>query len=365
VVTDGPIKEVVLKGDRADLSLLPIPTHNALDAGPYICSGLGICKDPESGRHNVGIYRHMVHDRRTLGAWIYQAHHGYYIWRRYAERNQPMDFAIAIGHHPGALMGAISRFPGVGGEYEGSGGLLGEPLELVKGETVDLLVPARAEIVVEGQIHPTELRQEGPFGEWPRYYTATGPKPVMQVTAITLRKRPIYLDIFAAHPEHNIVGGLPRMGSVYRRVREVVPSVKAVNMPMSGGARAHCYISMKKNTDGEPKLAAFAALMTENNIKLVILVDDDIDVFNEPEVLWAVATRFEADRDLIVMPYCLGGQIFPTAYDWTRNNPGKMNTKVIMDATKPAPPTPFPERAQVPKEWLDRIDLESYLRPWR
>ncbi|MBI2879963.1 MAG: UbiD family decarboxylase [Candidatus Tectomicrobia bacterium] len=364
VVSDAPVKEVTLTGDRADLSILPIPTHNALDAGPYICSGLGICKDPESGKHNVGVYRHMVHDAKTLGNWVYQAHHGYYIWQRYAARGEPMPFAIAIGHHPGAIMGAISRYPGVGGEYDGSGGLLGEPLELVPAETVDLLVPARAEIVIEGTVHPTELRQEGPFGEWPRYYTATGPKPVVHVTAITMRKNPIYFDLFAAHPEHNIVGGLPRMGSVYRRVKEVVPSVKAVNMPMSGGARAHAYISLKKSADGEPKQAAFAALMAENNIKLVILVDDDIDVFNEPEVLWAVMSRFEADRDLIVMPYCLGMKVYPTAYDITRNAPGTMNTKMILDATKPAPPAPFPERAQVPGEWVDRINLKAYIRPW-
>jgi 2,5-furandicarboxylate decarboxylase 1 len=251
VVSDGPVKEVVLKGNDADLSKLPIPTHNALDAGPYICSGLGICKDPENGKHNVGIYRHMVHDSKTLGSWVYEAHHGYYVWQRYSEMNEPMPFAIAIGHHPGAIMGAISRYPGIGGEYGSSGGLMNEPLELVPAETVDILVPARAEIVVEGTVHPTELREEGPFGEWPRYYTATGPKPVMNVTAITMRKEPIYFDLFAAHPEHNIVGGLPRMGSVYSRVKEVVPSVKAVNMPMSGGARAHAYISLKKSVDGE------------------------------------------------------------------------------------------------------------------
>ncbi len=363
-VSHGPVKETVITGKDADLSVLPITTHNALDAGPYICSGLGICKDPETGKHNVGIYRHMVHDHKTLGNWIYEAHHGYYVWQRYAEQNEPMPFAIAIGHHPGLIMGAISRYPGIGDEFNGAGGLMNEPLEIVPAETVDLMVPARSEVIIEGTVHPTELRQEGPFGEWPRYYTATGPKPVMTITAITMRKDPIFFDLFAAHPEHNIVGGLPRMGSVYRRVKEVVPSVKAVNMPMSGGARAHAYISLKKSVDGEPKQAAFAAFMAENNVKLVILVDDDIDVFNESEVLWAVMSRFEADRDMIVMPNCLGMRVFPTAYDITRDNHGTMNTKVIMDATRPAPPTPFPERAQVPPKWIEQIDLKDYIKPW-
>ncbi|MDP7386652.1 MAG: UbiD family decarboxylase [Nitrospinota bacterium] len=363
-VSDGPVKEVVLTGDDADLSVLPITTHNALDAGPFICSGLGICKDPETGKHNVGIYRHQVHDNKTLGNWIYEAHHGYHVWQRYSEMNEPMPFAIAIGHHPGAVMGAVSRYPGVGGEFDGSGGLMNEPMEIVPASTVDLMVPARAEVVVEGLMPPSDMKHEGPFGEWPRYYTATGPKPYINVTAITMRKDPIYFDIFAAHPEHNFVGGLPRMGSIYRRVKEVVPSVTKVNVPMSGGARAHVYISMKKSVDGEPKQAAFAAFMAENNVKLVILVDDDIDVFNEPEVLWAVMSRFEADRDLIVMPNCLGNKVYPTSYNITRDGLGTMNTKVIMDATRPAPPTEFPKRAQVPPEWIEKIDLANYIKPW-
>ena len=261
-------------------------------------------------------------------------------------------------------MGAVSRYPGVGGEFDGSGGLMNEPMEIVPASTVDLMVPARAEVVVEGLMPPSDMKHEGPFGEWPRYYTATGPKPYINVTAITMRKDPIYFDIFAAHPEHNFVGGLPRMGSIYRRVKEVVPSVTKVNVPLSGGARAHVYISMKKSVDGEPKQAAFAAFMAENNVKLVILVDDDIDVFNEPEVLWAVMSRFEADRDLIVMPNCLGNKVYPTSYNITRDGLGTMNTKVIMDATRPAPPTEFPKRAQVPPEWIEKIDLANYIKPW-
>ncbi|MDP6618484.1 MAG: UbiD family decarboxylase, partial [Nitrospinota bacterium] len=108
----------------------------------------------------------------------------------------------------------------------------------------------------------------------------------------------------------------------------------------------------------------FAAFMAENNVKLVILVDDDIDVFNEPEVLWAVMSRFEADRDLIVMPNCLGNKVYPTSYNITRDGLGTMNTKVIMDATRPAPPTEFPKRAQVPPEWIEKIDLANYIKPW-
>lgn len=363
-VNSAPVKEVILTGERADLGLLPIPTHNALDGGPYICSGVGIIKDPDTGRQNAGVYRHMVYGPRSLGNYMVRAHHIFYLWRRYSERGQEMDIAIALGHHPALMMGAISRHPGAGGELEVAGALLGEPLEVIPAETVDLLVPAAAEIIIEGKILPGETREEGPFGEWPRYYTSFGPQPHLRVTAITMRRDPIYQDLCAAHSDHLVVGGLPRMGSLLMRVREVIPTVKAVNLPMSGGARAHCYISMKKQTEGEPKQAAFAAFTVENDVKMVIVVDDDINVFNEADVLWAVATRFEADRDLIVMPYCQGIELLPTAYGPNRNEHGNLNTKLILDATKPCPPAPFPERADVPPDLLRSLNLSEYVEPY-
>jgi 2,5-furandicarboxylate decarboxylase 1 len=274
--------------------------------------------------------------------------------------------ALVIGHHPAVQMAAVAKVPGIGGELEVAGGYLGEPLEVVRGETVDLPIPARAEIVIEGYVHPGQQHFEGPFGEWPHYYAKTGDQPVIVPTAILMRHDAIYQDIFAAHPEHNLVGALPRMGSIFRRVQEVVPTVKAVNLPYSGGGRVYCYISIRKTVDGEPKQAAFAALVAEPNIKHCIVVDDDIDVFNEAEVLWALATRFEADRDMFVMPYCLGSHLNPTAYTYERDGThGYMQTKVIFDATRPAPPAYFPPTAKVPDEVVDRIDLNEYLEPYR
>jgi 2,5-furandicarboxylate decarboxylase 1 len=361
VVADAPVKHVVLGNDDADLSRIPILTHNELDGGPYISGGVMLTRDPDTGETNAGIYRHQLHDSKTLGVAIGTGHHAHYIWRRYAELGQPMPVAIVVGHHPAFLMGAVSRLPQVGGELEVAGSLLGEPVELVKAEDSDLLVPARAEIVIEGYIPPDETRYEGPFGEWPRYYALQGPQPIIKITSISHRQDAIYQDVFAAHPEHNTLGALPRMGSLYRRVKGVVPSLKALNLPMSGGGRAHCYISYRKGTEGEGKSAAFQVLAAEPDVKLIILVDDDIDVFNESEVLWALATRFEGDRDMNVIHNALGMILIPTAYDRVRDNRGWMNTKLIMDATKPLPPAEFPPRAQVPKSILDSIDLADYL----
>jgi 2,5-furandicarboxylate decarboxylase 1 len=362
---EAPVKEVILRGDEADLSILPITTHNALDGGPFICGGVLLQKDPDTGKINAGIYRHQLFDNRRLGVMQNPAHHGAYIGRKYEEAGQPQPVALVIGHHPALLMAAVAKVPGIGGELDVAGGYLGEPLELVRGETVDLPIPARAEIVIEGYIPPGERQFEGPFGEWPRYYTGKGDRPFMVVTAILMRRDAIYQDLFASHAEHSICGALPRMGSLFRRIQEVVPSVVNVNLPYSGGCRAFCYISIRKRTEGEPQQAAFAALTTETDIKHVIVVDDDIDVFNETEVLWALATRFEADEDMIVMPNCLGAHLNPTAHNRRRTGHGPLQTKVIFDATKPAPPAEFPPRAEVPAEIVAQVDLDALIEPYR
>lgn len=360
-VLTGPVKEVILTGADVDLGILPITVHNELDAGRYISAGVTVVKDPDTGVHNGGIYRLQVQEKDQLGFFVNPGHHAYLITQAYKDLGKNMEVAVVIGHHPCFTMAGVSKLEGFGGEYEVAGGLLGESLEVVKGETVGLMVPAEAEIVIEGVLDPTKARDEGPFGEWPRYYTGVGDRPFIKVTAITMRKDTIYQDLMAAHNEHNMLGALPRMGSLLRRVREVLPTVKAVNLPLSGGGRAFCYISLRKRSDGEPKQAAFAALCTDINIKHVVLVDEDINVFNEQEVLWAVATRFEADKDLIIMPNCIGAHLIPTAYDITRSKHGIMQTKLIFDATMPAKPTPFPKRADVPRHVEEKINLAEYL----
>jgi 2,5-furandicarboxylate decarboxylase 1 len=361
----APVQEVVLTGDQADLSVLPITTHNELDAGAFVCSGATIVKDPDSGLHNLGIYRHQVHGPRELGYFVNPSHHGNYVRVRYEELDRPMPVAIAVGHHPAMLLAAAAQTPRIGGEYEMAGGIMGESVGLVKAVTQDIMVPAEAEVVIEGQIDPRHVRDEGPFGEYPWYYTGLGDRPVITVTGITMRRDATWQDINAAHPEHNCLGMIPKAGSIWRRIKDAVPHATKMNLPMSGCARLHCYISLKKRADGEPKqaaFAAFAAFAAEANLKMVVLVDDDIDVFNEPEVLWAVATRFQADQDLSVIPNALGAHLDPTAFDITRLKRGAMSTKLIVDATKPVPPADFPKRALVPAAVVEKMNPDEYLR---
>jgi 2,5-furandicarboxylate decarboxylase 1 len=361
-VEDGPVHEVVLTGDQIDVSRLPLLCHQELDAGRYITSAVTLSRDPESGAVNAGIFRHQYQGPRQIGIQVNPAHHTGYILRQYRERGERMEVALFIGHHPAVTMGAVSKLAGVGGELDVAGGLLGEAVEMVKCKTVDLQVPARAEIVIEGYIDPdpekTEI--EGPFGEYPRYYTKVGPQPYIQVTALTMRRDAIFVDVFNAATEHSMLGGLPRMGSIYRRVKEAVPSVRAVNLPLSGMARSHLYISMKKATEGEPKIAACAALAVDPLLKHIFVVDDDVDVFNEVDTLWSLATRFQADRDLTVMPSFLGGHLNPVTYGYHREEKGPLETKLIFDCTKPAG-VDFPTMCRVPPDVVARMDPAEYL----
>lgn len=364
---EAPVKEVIWTGDQVDLRKLPIVWHNELDSGYYVDAGPSIVKDPDTGKLNAGIYRHELQAKNELGFMSNPAHHGSYVLRQYREMGQPMEVAIAVGHHPGWTMAGVSKLGGIGGELQVAGGLLGEPLEVVKGETVDLLVPARAEIVIEGVVDtsPDALRDEGPFGEYPRYYTGVGPMPWIKVTAVTMRKDAIYQTVFNAHTEHTCLGALPRMGSLYRRIREVIPTVTMVNLPVSGMGRGHAYISMRKARDGEPKQVAFAAFSVDPLVKHVFVVDDDVDVFDEEEVLWCMCTRFQADRDLAIIPFALDGHLSPNNYDIDRDERSEdrhqkvMATKMILDLTKPAPPTYFPPRCGVPEEVVERVSLND------
>ena len=365
--SEAPVKEVILKGDEAKLSVLPITTHNEFDAGPYISSGALICKDPDTGEINAGVYRLQVQAEQQLGVWFLGTHHGAYIQHRYEELGKEMDVAIVIGHHPAFVMAAVSRLVSTGGEFEEAGALLGEPVEVVPGETVDLPVPARAEIVIEGKILPGVRANEGPFAEWPGTYAEEGDKPVIKVTAITMRRDAIYYDLFSSNLEHNVLASLPRMGTIYRVAKQYVPGVTNVNTPSH--SRMHCYISLKKRNEMEVKRAAMAAYLVEShNLKMVVVVDDDIDVFNDADVLWAIGTRCHFEEDLLVIPKWSGpGGTNPAGYqfhtDGTRTP--VMSTALIVDATKPVPSIPYPPRAKVPQGIMDKVDLSKMVKELR
>ena len=320
-----------------------------------------VVRDPDTGVLNAGMYRHEVQGKNTLGCMFNPAHHAAYIYRRYKELNKRMEVVIFLGHHPAALIGSLCEGPMNSSEYEVMGGLLGEPLQVVNGETVDVPVPAFAEIAIEGYLDPANETADGPVAEFTGYYgPAQDPVGMMQVTAITMRDDAIYHDLDPAHQEHNLAGALTLESTVFESVGHLTPTVTGVYLPVSGSCRFTVYVSIKKRVPGEGKSAGMAALSANPNIKMAVVVDDDIDIYNEQQVLWAIGTTFEADRDLAIIPGAMGSHLNPAAYGEIRTESGPMNTKVIIDATRPAT-LPFETRIVPPKDIWNRIKLEDYI----
>ncbi|HME46444.1 MAG TPA: UbiD family decarboxylase [Syntrophorhabdales bacterium] len=355
----APVKEIVLKGKDADLGVLPIVHHAEKDSAKYITPGCLISKDPDTGKINVGMYRHELQGKNLLGSMFNPAHHGAYIYRRYKELNKPMEAVIFLGHHPAVVMGALVRSQV--SEMEVMGSFLGEPLEVTRAETVDIPVPACAEIAIEGVLYPDKETGDGPFAEYTGYYgPAKRPVPLFQVKAITMRKNAIFHDLDPAHREHVVSGVLAYESSVYETVQKLVPSVQGVHMPPSGVCVLSAYVAIKKRVAGEGKSAGLAALSAEPNLKMIVVVDDDIDIYNEEQVIWAIVTRMEADIGLTMIPHILGAHLDPSAYGEVRTEKGPMQTKLILDATRPVS-LPFAERIFPPKDAWNRMRLEDYV----
>lgn len=358
--SEAPVKEVILRGKDADLGLLPIIHHAALDSGKYITCGQMVCRHPDTGIPNVGIYRMEMKGRDKLGVMINPLHHAGYIARHYSDLCKPMEVAISVGHHP--LVTVAAEFTGRMGvcEYDVAGGYLGQPLEVVMAETVDIPVPAFAEIIIEGVIDTSQMVTDGPLAEWTGYYTGDAACYLIQVTAITMRRDAIYHDLAAGCREHPMLNTIGFTGAVFDAVERVVPAVKHVYMPPSGQGVITAYVSIDKRVEGEGKSAGLAAINSAGSVKIAIVVDEDIDVYNEEEVLWALATRVCPDLDVDIISRIAGGKLDPTAYDETRLKKGVMTSKMIIDATKPVG-LPFPVRITPPKELWDSMKLEDYL----
>ncbi|MDP6617812.1 MAG: UbiD family decarboxylase, partial [Nitrospinota bacterium] len=195
-------------------------------------------------------------------------------------------------------------------------------------KTLDLQVPANAEIVVEGEILPNVREPEGPFNEYTGYTTARSTENVFQVKAVTRRRDAWYLDVIPGYSsEHLMLSRVAKEARVFHRLQEMVPTAKALNCPKSG-TLFHAYLSMKKTAEGMPRHALMLLMGLDHYIKLAVVVDEDVDVFNEEEVLWAIATRMRADRDVFIIPNDFQNRLDPTAADGTT---GKMG----IDATAP------------------------------
>ncbi|CEP66492.1 UbiD decarboxylyase family [Moorella glycerini] len=346
----APVKENV--NYDVDLGSLPIPVHHEKDAGPYITAGVLVAKDPRTGIRNISIHRLQVLGPNRLGILILPRHLSHF-FRAAEEAGRPLEVAIAIGLDPLLLLASQALTPPGFDEFTIAGALYGQPLELVKCETVDLEVPAQAEIVLEGMLLPRVREMEGPFGEYPKYYGPASPKPVIELTAMTSRRNPIYQTIVPATMEHLLLGAIPREGGLLQVIKNAVPNVKGVHLTPGGTCRYHAVITIDKQNEGEAKNAIFAAFSSSQEIKHVVVVDKDVDIFNPEDVEWAIATRCQAGRDVFIVERALGNKLDPSSDNG-------LSDKMGIDATVPldAEPGRF-ERIRIPGE--EAIRLEDYL----
>ena len=351
---ESPVKQVVKVGADADLRQFPIVRHHHMDPAPYIDMA-PIMRDPDSGAYNIAYLRMMYKGPHKLGIHM-SPRHNWQITRKHEARNEPTPVVVVVSHHPAFFLGGLNVAPFGDDDYEVIGSIAQEPIRVVPSETWGdkFMVPADAEIVIEGEI-PANVREiEGPFGEFPGTYGPQRMRWIIDVKAITHRKGAIYQDVFVGHSDDRIQGGIPKEGRLFNRIKGVVPTVQAVHLPLSGCCRFHCYISIDKRVDGESKQAALIALGEVDFIKHVVVVDSDIDPFNEQSVMWAVATRVQADQDVDIIKNVKGNTLDPSQLD------DIMTTKMIIDATRPVT-RPFPERIQVPENVMDRMQLDDFI----
>ena len=344
LVQDGPCKEVVYTGNDIDLGKLPVPTYSTKDGGAYITMGLVISRDPETRYKNLAIYRLQVKGKRKLGIMSQQLS---LQLSRAEAKNQGLPVAIALGTSAEVLIGSQWKAPYGVDELGLSCAIHGSPIELVKASTVDLEVPATAEIIIEGVIPPKVREIEGPFGEFTGYYQPASPKPVIEVTAITHRHKPVYLAGLTGMPttDNHVLKQVPLEASHFLALKRHFPGVKAVHFPNCAGATFLLIVSMKKSQQYEAR-SLIAAALSLAYAKYVIVVDEDIDVYNLENVLWAVCNRSQPDQDVIILPRILGGPLDPSA-------PSHRTTAAMgIDATTPID-RPFPEMVDIPG--VDRV----------
>ena len=270
-------------------------------------------------------------------------HHQEAILTEYETEKKRAPIIVVLGHHPAFYLSSCCLTPFGNNDYLTASSFLGEPLRLAPSQTwgKDFLVPADAEIIVEAEIIPGIRETQNPFGEIAGYYQPQMSMPVAEVTAITMKKEGIMQGVFPGHPEHWNLGGIPKEGSVFGVIKRNIPGVKAVHLPPSGCGRFACNISLKKEFGNEPRKAAMAAFTEMPNLKLAVVVDEDVDVFNEREVQWAVVTRTHWDEDLEVI------RKIQTFRSWLGD------AVAIIDATRPSGAN-FPEKNEIPLEALSK-----------
>lgn len=351
LLTKGPVMENIITRNIDLSKMFPIPTFHGGDSSSYITAGIVVLKDPETGQRHTSVRRLQVNGGNEVNILVASP----LAKSQYAfmeNQNKSLEVAIILGYDYYLLLASqISSATYGVDKYEVDSALRGEPLELVKCKNVDLEVPAYAEIVLEGIMPPNKRVEEGPFGELMGYYGERALHPVVQVKTIMHRNNPIFQTSFPCREEH-LANGLIREIELYGILKNLV-DVKDVNVTVSGGCRFHTFISINKRSEGDGKSAIIGALASSNDVKHVVVVDEDVDIYNHDDMEWAIATRVQGSKDMVIVPCALGSGLEPSHV--VRG----VTDKVGIDATKPLGEAGKGfKRAIIPG--YEKIDIEKY-----
>ncbi len=355
-VKTSPTREVLMTGDEVDLYKLPIPMSSIYDGGPMITAGVVIARDPELGI-NSGIYRFIVKEKNLTGIDIVTPNNMRLFAQRALERKEPLPISISIGTHPIEITGSGYRAPLGVDEMAIAGGLRGVPVELAPCATIDLPYIADAEIVLEGEILPTGWTwPEGRFGEFTRLMGGLHWNPLVRIKAVSMRKDAIYYNLHMPW-ENTWLAAPTRYAAIRQALRTAGVQVKDINVTLGGCAFWHAVISIKKQP-GEAKNALLAALSVMD-LKHVVVVDDDIDIFDPMDVEWAIATRVQGDKDVMIVSNARAKPLDPSLPQGAGIVP--TGAKVGIDATIPDG-IPKEHYERITYAYADKAKLEDYAK---
>jgi UbiD family decarboxylase len=342
IVDDAPVKEVV---EKPNLHKIPVLTHFEKDGGAYITSAVISAKSPDGEIENVSIHRLQIIDETHLAIRLVPRHL-FKLWSLAKQKDVDLDVSISIGVHPAIALAASSPLPFGTSEFAVANTLLDNNLRLVQCEHINANAVADAEIVMEGKISTQEQTLEGPLVDVTGTYDVQRKQPIIKILRIMHKEEYIYQALLPSGSEHRLLMGLPREALIWRSVSNVVPIVKAVNLSNGGCGWLHAIISIEKQTEGDGKNAILAAFSAHPSLKHVIVVDSDINIYEPNEVEWAIATRFQANEDLVIIQKARGSTLDPSA-----NQENGLTTKMGIDATRPLtkPKGKF-EKARIPMD---------------
>ncbi len=339
----APCQEVV--ENQVDLDKLPILIHNKVDGGPYISSGVVVAADPEFGQ-NLDFHRAMQISKNKMVVRVVRGRD----FHKFLERNGEVDVAFCIGNTPQVLIAAATSVETGINELEIANAL--RKISVTRAKTVDLMIPANSEFVLEGRIILEDKHDEGPFIDLTETVDVIRQEPIFEVKKITHRKTAIWQGLLPGRDEHKILMGMPREPTVFRKIKERGIEVLDVNITPGGASWLHVAIKIKKKNDDDGIQALEGAFSGHKSAKHIWVYDDDIDIYSDEEREWAMATRFQADEDLLIKDREAGSSLDPSAEPIT-----KLTTKMGFDCTKPLETSGKSyDKADFPK-----VNLSEYL----